>query len=184
MGYGMFPWIGLIPVALMLWFARKLPAQAELSDERVRTQRNTLHMLGLWFAVSFTLFSAMTTKFHHYIFPAVPPLAAMVGLILDRLLPAGVFQGPSRAGRTTAAMLAPLCWVLGLAGLRGDVRGLVPANVPSTQTALWVLSHPWPTWECLLLLAAGLGLVAFALWRARPDETAAASDEAESELAR
>lgn len=184
LGYGLFPWIGLIPVALTLWFARKLPAQGEISDERTRMQRDTLHMLGLWFAVSFTLFSAMTTKFHHYIFPAVPPLAAMIGLILDRLLPAGLFQGPARAQRTAAAMLAPLCWVLGLAGLRGDVRGLVPADVPSTQTALWALAHPWPTWICGLLLAAGLGLVAFALWRARPDETAAASDEAESELAR
>jgi uncharacterized membrane protein len=126
----------------------------------------------------------MITKFHHYIFPAVPPLAAMIGLILDRLLPAGLFQGPQRAQRTAAAMLAPLCWVLGFGGLRGDVRGIVPADVPSTQTALWVLAHPWPTWLCALLLVAGFGLVGFALWRARPDETGAVTDQAESELTR
>ena len=180
LGYGLFPWIGLVPVALMLWLARGTAG----TDERVRGQRDAMHMLGLWFAVSFTLFSAMTTKFHHYIAPAVPPLAAMIGLILDRLLPAGLFQGPQRAQRTAAAMLAPLCWVLGFAGLRGDVRGIVPADVPSTQTALWVLSHPWPTWLCTLLLAAGVGLGAFTLWRARWDETGAPTERGHSELSR
>src|SRR6185312_9736058 len=63
LGYGMFPWVALIPVALALWLGAR---------ERGR-QRDALHVLGLWFAVSFTLFSAMTTKFHHYILPAVPP---------------------------------------------------------------------------------------------------------------
>jgi 4-amino-4-deoxy-L-arabinose transferase-like glycosyltransferase len=184
LGYGLFPWIGLVPVALMLWLARKPPAPGTIDDERTEARRNAMHMLGLWFAVSFTLFSASTTKFHHYILPAVPPIAAMIGLILDRLLPTGLFQGPQRAQRTAAAMLAPLCWVLAFAGFRGDVRGIVPADVPSTQTALWVLSHPWPTWLCALLLALGIGLLAFALWRARPDETEASGEEAESELAR
>jgi 4-amino-4-deoxy-L-arabinose transferase-like glycosyltransferase len=178
LGYGLFPWIGLVPVALTLWLARGAAAD----DQRTRGQRDAMHMLGLWFAVSFTLFSAMTTKFHHYIAPAVPPIAAMVGLILDRLLPAGLFQGPKRAQRTAAAMLAPLFWVVGFAGLRGDVRGIVPEDVPSTQTALWVLSHPWPTWLCALLLAAGVALLAFALWRTRPDETDPATEP--SDLAR
>ena len=42
--------------------------------------------MGLWFAAAFTLFSAMITKFHHYIFPAVPPAAMLIGLVLDRML--------------------------------------------------------------------------------------------------
>jgi hypothetical protein len=52
--------------------------------------------------------------------------------------------------------------VLGLAGLRGDVRGVIPEDVPSTQTALWVLSHPWPTWLCVVLLLGGVVLVGIA----------------------
>lgn len=30
-------------------------------------------LLALWFFAAFVLFSAMATRFHHYIFPAVPP---------------------------------------------------------------------------------------------------------------
>jgi 4-amino-4-deoxy-L-arabinose transferase-like glycosyltransferase len=78
LGYGLFPWVGMMPAALGTW----LFMQKKAEDA---SQRGTLYMLGLWFAVSFTLFSAMTTKFHHYIFPAVPPAAALVGLLLDAL---------------------------------------------------------------------------------------------------
>src|SRR6185369_1374776 len=31
-------------------------------------------------------FTAMLTKFHHYIFPAVPPAAMLTGILLDRML--------------------------------------------------------------------------------------------------
>ena len=35
---------------------------------------------------TFTLFSLSVTKFHHYILPAVPPLAILVAIWLDDLL--------------------------------------------------------------------------------------------------
>ena len=34
----------------------------------------------------FALFSFMGTKFHHYIFPAVPPVAMLIGVVLDDML--------------------------------------------------------------------------------------------------
>jgi hypothetical protein len=39
-----------------------------------------------WFIVSFTLFTLMITKFHHYILPAVPPLAILIAIYLDEVL--------------------------------------------------------------------------------------------------
>ena len=40
----------------------------------------------MWFLFAFALFSFMGTKFHHYIFPAVPPAAMLVGVVLDDML--------------------------------------------------------------------------------------------------
>ena len=35
---------------------------------------------------AFALVTFMGTKFHHYIFPAVPPLAMLLGIALDEML--------------------------------------------------------------------------------------------------
>jgi 4-amino-4-deoxy-L-arabinose transferase-like glycosyltransferase len=43
-------------------------------------------MLVMWFLFAFALFTFMGTKFHHYIFPAVPPVAMLVGVVLDDIL--------------------------------------------------------------------------------------------------
>jgi 4-amino-4-deoxy-L-arabinose transferase-like glycosyltransferase len=43
-------------------------------------------MLVMWFLFAFALFTFMGTKFHHYIFPAVPPAAMLVGVVLDDML--------------------------------------------------------------------------------------------------
>jgi 4-amino-4-deoxy-L-arabinose transferase-like glycosyltransferase len=82
----------------------------------------------LWFVSSFVLFSAMITKFHHYIFPAVPGAAVLVGLLLDRMLghepgdaarsnPGGSLAGPLRGRRRP---------VLGVANFFGSPRGAIP----------------------------------------------------------
>ncbi|HTU64158.1 MAG TPA: phospholipid carrier-dependent glycosyltransferase, partial [Polyangiales bacterium] len=51
LGYGMFPWVALVPVALMLWLAggTRGSVASEL-DPRARKRHDALHMLGLWFA--------------------------------------------------------------------------------------------------------------------------------------
>ncbi|MET0385836.1 MAG: hypothetical protein ABW321_07750, partial [Polyangiales bacterium] len=173
LGYGLFPWFGLVPAGLAIWLFDARASRTTIETEAGtvdtgRSERETLFLLGLWFAVSFTLFSAMTTKFHHYILPAVPPAAALVGLLIDRMLPARAFSRTGHAlWRTLAAMLGSLTWVLAAAGLRGDVRGIVPADVPSGLRARWVLEHPWPTWLCLGLFTSGLALFVLALRKPR-----------------
>jgi 4-amino-4-deoxy-L-arabinose transferase-like glycosyltransferase len=161
LGYGLFPIIGLVPAALGSWL---VAAERVGDDPEARARRDTLLMLGLWFATSFTLFSAMTTKFHHYIFPAVPPAAALVGLIIDRMLAPNAFALERAAlTRCVAALLSPLALVLGIAGLRGDVRGILPADVASAARAEWVFEHAWPVWICAGLIALGTGLFAWAV---------------------
>ncbi|MDD9935912.1 MAG: glycosyltransferase family 39 protein [Myxococcales bacterium] len=161
LGYGMFPWIALLPAALgglALFYSREQAPDVE----RDRRREITL-VLGLWFAATFTLFSAMATKFHHYIFPAVPPLAILTGVLLDELL------GPPLRNRTRSwpmlalALLSPLPLVLGAAGLWGDVRGILPDGLSMGQRAVWALQNAWDPLVCLALLALGAVMLVAAL---------------------
>jgi hypothetical protein len=54
----------------------------------------------MWFIFAFGLFTAVLTKFHHYIFPAVPPIAMLTGILVDRLLGPGSLH---RDGQTVVA---------------------------------------------------------------------------------
>ena len=54
-------------------------------------------LLCMWFLFAFALFSFMGTKFHHYIFPAVPPVAMLIGIVLDDMLGRGA-AAPRRGG--------------------------------------------------------------------------------------
>jgi 4-amino-4-deoxy-L-arabinose transferase-like glycosyltransferase len=172
LGYGLFPFIGLAPAALGSW----LVAGGRVSDDPIaRARRDTLYMLGLWFAVSFTLFSAMTTKFHHYIFPAVPPAAALIGLLIDRMLAPHAFEFErSSLMRCSAGLLCPIPLLLGIAGLRGDVRGILPADVAAVARPHWVFEHPWPLWGCIGLIVLALVLFTLAARRPRSDTDARA----------
>lgn len=79
LGYGLYPWSAFIPASVgYLLSGRAL----EMDDDRGRAT----FMLILWATIAFTLFTISSTKFHHYIFPAVPPLAMLVALALDDAL--------------------------------------------------------------------------------------------------
>lgn len=77
LGIGMWPWVALVPIALgrLLTTSRALTSEA-----RARL------FIGIWAIVGFFFFAMVTTKFHHYVLPAVPALAALVGLWLDDVL--------------------------------------------------------------------------------------------------
>ena len=78
LGFGMFPWMAFVPLAIgaMVFFK----ARASGGQHQAR------NFLMFWFVCSFSLFTISSTKFHHYIFPALPALAMLVALFLDRLL--------------------------------------------------------------------------------------------------
>lgn len=92
-GYGLFPWIGLLPAALIRAFAR-LRTRAEGLSPRRRFEL----MMVLWALFGFFLFSKSSTKFHHYIFPVIPPLAILIAVFVESVL--------RRRGRNLVLMLA------------------------------------------------------------------------------
>lgn len=76
LGYGLYPWTAMIPAALGQYFTGR---GLSMEDDRGRARL----VLLLWAGIAFTLFTLSSTKFHHYIFPAVPPLAMLIGLAID-----------------------------------------------------------------------------------------------------
>ncbi|MCB9530260.1 MAG: glycosyltransferase family 39 protein [Myxococcales bacterium] len=78
LGYGLFPWGSFVPAVI----ARALSGEG--GSSRSDADRARL-FLFIWFAFTFTLFTVSSTKFHHYIFPAVPALAMLAALVLDDL---------------------------------------------------------------------------------------------------
>jgi 4-amino-4-deoxy-L-arabinose transferase-like glycosyltransferase len=165
LGYGAFPWIGLFPLGFAAWMYL---SPKEQDAESAGRERRTALLFSLWAAAAFTLFNAMITKFHHYIFPAVPPLSLLTGIVLARVL------GPVRMDRNellrlVLCTLAPVALVLGVGGLYGDLRGVAPADVPADKLANWVPEHGLSHSLCALLIMLGLALLYFAFTR-RSDE--------------
>ncbi|MFW5920967.1 MAG: ArnT family glycosyltransferase, partial [Polyangiales bacterium] len=191
LGYATFPWVALVPAAVLgwLWWRRtRLPgasgvpqpsvgALAATADpawasdddgELERHRRETLTLIAVWFFTAFALFSAMITKFHHYIFPAVPPAALLVGVLLDRMFGPRPDGGDwRRMAGTVLAVVAPVAIVLGVAGLYGDVRGVIPEGVPADDRDSWVLDHPWNAYLSRALVMGGALLVVAAGWLLR-----------------
>lgn len=79
LGYGLFPWFAFLPATFGYLFSGR---GLKMEDDRGRA---TL-MLLIWAALGFMLFTLSSTKFHHYIFPVVPPLAMLIALAIDDAL--------------------------------------------------------------------------------------------------
>lgn len=79
LGYGLFPWSALVPAAFGQFFTGR---GLRVDNDRGRARL----LLLLWAVLAFTLFTLSSTKFHHYTFPVVPPLALLVALAVDDAL--------------------------------------------------------------------------------------------------
>ena len=131
LGYAVLPWIALAPAAL-----------ATLVMRPVRdVRRQGIYWFGAtWFVAAYALVSLSVTKFHHYILPAIPGLAIVIGCYLDDLL--------ERRDRRAAAAMA----IVGLPLLALVMVDLVAAQ-NSAQHFIWLFSYdyvntpkgrPWP----------------------------------------
>ncbi len=117
LGYALFPWTGLAPIGLLWWLRRKADDRADMSV-----------LLCMWVVLAFALFSFMGTKFHHYIFPAVPPIAILVGVVLDDMLGVGPLTRRGSLPLYIGALVAgSALMVLGIARmLPGSFLGVKP----------------------------------------------------------
>ncbi len=108
LGYGLFPWIAVIPAAVVRIFNRlRTPECSEESDGKKswsRAQRFEILVL-FWAVFSFFLFSKSSTKFHHYILPAVPAITILMGLAFHDLLDSGLKKGALLLGMGALGLL-------------------------------------------------------------------------------
>ena len=145
LGYGCLPWLGVLPRVL-----------ANLRLSNGTTGKVVVEqMFVLWGVTAFALFSFMQTKFHHYILPVLPPLAALIGIGVARWLRARPAKG-----------ISDWLWgALGVALLLGATRDLLQSESGPTYARLLHLftydyARVWPQelrypWT-IGLLAAGM----------------------------
>ena len=99
----------------------------------------------------------MITKFHHYIFPAVPPLALLIGVLLDRML--GQMPEMARGHRSghrarPCSRRCRSCSARRLYGRRARrrSRGCGRGRAGDLDRS----HHGFPAWLCVLLIALGV----------------------------
>jgi len=158
LGYGMFPWIGLLPLGLALPLVRR-----DDDGEHART----LLLLFLWFLCGFALFAFMGTKYYYYILPVVPAAAMLVGAALDRLLSTRDAEPNASRVMAAGATAGALFVALILRDLTvGDETTERPAPIRLLQLFTYNYDRVWPADLDLVTPIALFGIaaaVAFAL---------------------
>jgi 4-amino-4-deoxy-L-arabinose transferase-like glycosyltransferase len=169
LGYGLFPWVAALPGALGDL------ARVRLSD---RTRRDDLLLLaGIWAVITYVLMSLSATKFHHYVFPAVPALAILCGLFVDRVLEEGL------EAHAVALLLGLAAFAVVGHSLFAEPKALPDLYVynyerPYPEKELAELHPGWRFGPFLIALAphpffsalftaGGVAMVAAWLWRSR-----------------
>jgi 4-amino-4-deoxy-L-arabinose transferase-like glycosyltransferase len=130
LAYALFPWSGLAPLGFTLFVRERAGA------------RDAAVLLMAWALATFALFSAMGTKFHHYIFPCVPPLAMLVGVVVDRAWGRAPRRKDAMAGAgaiAAASLTALVGWDLASAS-----RGEQPGAIRLLQLFTYQYGRGWP----------------------------------------
>jgi 4-amino-4-deoxy-L-arabinose transferase-like glycosyltransferase len=163
LGYALFPWTGLAPLGLLWWLKRG-------SSRQDNDRADTSILLCMWFVFGFALFSFMGTKFHHYIFPAVPPIAMLIGVVLDEMLGPGDVVAPRKLAPYAGALALGLTlMVFGVTRTQpGSFFGSKPGgHLPDASLAVGIV-----------LAVVGLAVVGAAVYwfRSRPSAASPAPD--------
>jgi 4-amino-4-deoxy-L-arabinose transferase-like glycosyltransferase len=123
LGYGMWIWAALLPVAVT-WIALTLrPATRE---GRVRL------LIGIWAFASVAFFSIVQTKFHHYILPAVPALGLLIAFFLEDVL-----TGRAKLHWLWAALAAAIVLLL--------TRDMMLEEKQWVEMFIFRYDRPWPS---------------------------------------
>jgi 4-amino-4-deoxy-L-arabinose transferase-like glycosyltransferase len=163
-GYGMFPWSGIVTLAALLGFRPR----AE-DDPR----RGLVMFAMVWFVVEFTIMSLVNTKFHHYILPALPALAILAGVMLDEVL-----RAPARVhalglwllavpvtllcGRDLAAFPPRILWMFNY-----DYVNMPGTGRPWPVTSIWGDRYEYGTQILIFAVVATLATAALAWFAMR-----------------
>src|SRR3954467_7011719 len=152
LGYSLLPWVALAPAALVTMVMRR-------TDDRDARKQAVYWLGAIWFVSGYAVVSASVTKFHHYVLPAIPGLAIVIGCFLDELI---------ERRDTRRALLAAL---IGLPLLALVAQDLINAKNAS-QHFLWLFSYdyihsprgrPWPDQldytSTLLVFTAGFAVL-------------------------
>ena len=154
LGYGLFPWTGLIPLGLGMALGRGGAQDTKLRDLSI--------LVTLWATVAFALFTLSLTKFHHYALPCAPPLAVLVALVFDRALGESRLPSGYRLPLYVAAIAsAARLLIHGCLRLRnGSIWGDVVNGAPTPSAA---------TWPACVIIVAALAIAVMAARFARSE---------------
>ncbi len=139
-GIGLWPWVAVLPAAVAGFFAR---VSGQTREGKIRL------LIGIWAVVGVAFFAAGQTKFHHYIFPAVPALGIIIAFWFDDLFNGRV----RRIGMIAVAAVAIVLLIM---------RDLMDEQKQFIELFVYRYDRPWPSkgpWEVDLaspLLAFGL----------------------------
>jgi 4-amino-4-deoxy-L-arabinose transferase-like glycosyltransferase len=165
LGYGLWPWVAFAPAALGWAVLRREPG----AGGRASPKQAVILLGAIWAVSGYALVSLSMTKFHHYVLPAIPGFAIVIGAFIDDLW-------TRRASRT--AVLASLVGIPLVALVAFD---FVDAK-NSAQKFLWLFSYDYVhnragrAWPAALdfsgtviafAVAFAIALVAFAVPRVR-----------------
>jgi len=170
LGYGLFPWTGLVPVGLVWWLRRR-------QDGSGSGRGDASVFFAVWFVFAFALFAAMLTKFHHYILPAVPPAAILTGIVLDRMT-----QGQPlarKAGTIGYALLVGGGTLLAMYGLFRLFPGMLSGYKPEDADAREPSLAPG-----IPLLLAGIASIVAGIWRFGDNSAPEADNQADTPMRR
>jgi 4-amino-4-deoxy-L-arabinose transferase-like glycosyltransferase len=172
-GYGMFPWSGLATLGGLLSFK-----WLERGDKR----RGLIGFALVWFVAEWAVMALVQTKFHHYILPALPALAILVGVLVDELLAA-----PSRlhvaglflvavpvtffCGRDLAAFPPRIGWLFNY-----DYVNMPGTGRPWPLVSLYGDRYEYGQQIFIFAVAATLAVLALAVWAAVARRAEASSD--------
>jgi 4-amino-4-deoxy-L-arabinose transferase-like glycosyltransferase len=131
LGYGLFPWNGLLAAAFVWWFRR----ERDTSDP---VHQGAL-VLFIWALGAFGMFTITLTKFHHYILPMVPAIAMLGGLLLSEAL--DTRDEKSFDWRSAALYIVGV--LLGIALLWLGIARCFPGSISGFVSGELLPRRPW-----------------------------------------